>query len=97
MINANMRLYDYYTFSGADKYGQQKMSETAQGKIKMSIAVASQSVQDSVLYSGAQYIGLTQNPEINDSWVIQYGEEKLKVLYVNAHSRFKAVFLAKVG
>ena len=33
---------------------------------------------------------------INDTWVIEYGEERLKVLYTSNQGRFIQVFLAKM-
>ena len=95
MINADMRNYDYFIYGEADAYGQQQLSETAAGTIKMAINIASQSVRDSVAYSGTEYTGLT-HAAIDDSYVIQYGEERLKVLYVNPRGRFKQVYLTRV-
>ncbi len=94
MINANMKSYDYYTYGENDAYGQPTLSEEVQGTIKMSVAVASQRVQDNILYKGAEYIGLTHD-DVNDKYVIQYGEEKLKVLYVTP-TRYKQVFMARM-
>lgn len=97
MINANMRTYNYYTLGELDSYGQQKISAEVQGVVKMSIATTSQNVQDNVLYTNASYIGLTHDAAVNDSYVIQYGDIKLKVLYVGQQGRFRAVYMAKVG
>ena len=94
MINANMRTYDYYTYGENDAYGQPTLSEEVQGTVKMSISTASQRVQDNVLYKGAEYIGLTHGT-VDDTYVIQYGNEKLKVLYVTP-TRLKQVFMARM-
>lgn len=94
MINARKTDYSYYTFEGKDSYGQPKLSEEVKGTVKMAIFVASQSVQDSVLYSGAEYIGLT-NDEVTDKYVIQYGDSKLKVMYVTP-GRNNQVFMARM-
>ena len=96
MINARMRYYDYWLYEGADSYGQAKLSEDIKGTVKMSINVTSQNVQDNINYAGAEYVGLTHAP-VNDKYVIKYGEERLKVLYVNTVGRYNQVFLAKVG
>lgn len=94
MINADMRLYDYYTYGEDNGYGQPTLSASPQGKIKMAVNISSQSVQDNINYKDCQYVGLTLSP-IDDTYVIQYGEEKLKVLYVNPKGRYKQVFLAE--
>jgi len=95
MINADMRVYDYFTFVEENEYGAPQLSTEVQGKIKMSINTTSQSIQDNIRYKDASYIGLTY-AEVNDTFVIQYGEEKLKVLYVNPKGRYKQVFMKNV-
>ena len=99
MINANMRLYDFFTLGTVNEYGQSTISEAAQGKIKMAISIASQSTQDNILYKGCQYVGVTHDTEVNDTYIIQYGEERLKVLYTSqtAQNRPRTVFLARMG
>jgi hypothetical protein len=92
MINASMRTYDYYTFGAKDEYGQQILSDEIQGSVKMAIFTTSQGIQDNINYKDASYIGLTR-ATVDDSYVIQYGEEKLKVLYIQPHGRLKQVFL----
>lgn len=94
MINTDMREYDYFTFGKKDEYGQLVLSEYPTGVIKMAINLTSQSIQDNINYKNSQYIGLT-NAEVNDTYVIQYGNERLKVLYVNPKGRYKQVFLSK--
>ena len=96
MINSNMRIYDYYTFGEANEYGQPQLSETAQGTIKMAINTTSQYVQENIKYKNATYMGLTHDPEVNDKYVIQYGDTKLKVLYVNPSGRMKQVFMGEM-
>ena len=95
MINNQMKNYNYYTYSNDNAYGQPSLSETAQGKIKMAINVTSQFVQDNIQYKNATYIGLTF-ADVNDKYVIQYGDIKLKVLYVNATGRYKQVFMSEM-
>lgn len=96
MINADMRAYSYFTFGELNTYGQPQLSKEPIGTIRMAINITSQSIQENINYSGASYIGLTHDSAVNDSYVIQYGEEKLKVLYVNPKGRIKQVFLAKM-
>ena len=94
MINANMRLYDYFTLGSLDEYGQPSLSEK-QGSIKMAINISSQNVQENINYKDCSYVGLT-HANINDSYVIQYGDEKLKVLCVNPKGRLKQVFMKEM-
>ena len=95
MINPTMRDYDYYTLGEKDEYGQETLSEV-QGKVKLAIHVLSNTIGTNIYYKDATYIAITQNKAINDSFVIQYGEEKLKVLYTTPSNRYTQVFLAKM-
>lgn len=95
MINTDMRLYDYYLIGAEDAYGQAQVpAEDAipAGQIKMTINITSQSIQDNINYADSQYVGLTHFP-IDDTYVIQYENKRLKVLYVNPKGRMKQVFL----
>lgn len=95
MINADMRSYNYFTFGEPNSYGQPQLSQEAQGTIKMAINISSQSIQDNINYKDCAYIGLTHS-HLDDSYAIQYGDKKLKVLYVNPKGRFTQVFLAEI-
>jgi hypothetical protein len=95
MINADMRTYDYFLYEGKDAYGSPILSAEPKGKVKMTINITGQTVQDNINYSGATYLGLTYSL-LDNSYVIQYGDEKLKVLYVNPKGRMNQVFLAKI-
>lgn len=95
MITVDMRTYDYFLYNDKDAYGSPTLSQEPQGTVKMTINITSQSVQENINYSGATYIGLTRSL-LDDSYVIQYGDELLKVLYVNPRGRLKQVFLAKI-
>lgn len=102
MINNNMRSYDYYTYGADNEYGQPALltdadgKPIAQGTIKIAINITSQSIQDNINYKDCSYIGLTHNSLVNDSFVIQYNDEKLKVLYVNPIGKLKQVFLKRI-
>lgn len=61
----------------------------------MAIYTTSQGVQDNVNYSGANYIGLTVGA-VDDTYIIHYGAERLKVLYVQPKGRYKQAFMVKV-
>lgn len=95
MITLDMRLYNYFTFGAKDKYGQPQLSDEVQGTIKMAINTSGQSVQDNINYKDATYIGLTLG-DINDTYVIDYNGEKLKVLYVHPRGRYKQVFMKNI-
>lgn len=98
MINAKMRTYDYYTLGAKDAYGQPQMpsiNDAPVGQIKMAINISSQAIQDNVNYKDCNYMGLTQ-AKVNDTYVIKYGNELLKVLYVNPEGRLNQVFLKAI-
>ena len=95
MINSQMKTYNYFTFGALDEYGQPALSTEPVGQVKMAINISSQSVIDNINYKDATYIGLTL-AEVNDTYVIEYGKERLKVLYVNPIGRYKQVFLKEI-
>ena len=96
MITTEMRQYNYFTFGADDGYGQPTLSTAPAGQIKMAIYLTSQSIQDNVLFENCAYMGLTNATEVNSTYVIQYGEERLKVLYVNPKGRYKQVYMARM-
>lgn len=102
MINSNMRLYDYYLLDENNAYGQQTIKKDEngnpiiQGSVKLSITNTNTSIQDNINYKNASYLALTHDKNINDTYIIQYGEELLKVLYVTP-TRYKQVFLGAYG
>lgn len=96
MITTDMRLYDYFTFGENDSYGMPQLSETPKGQIKMAINISSQGIQDNILYKDCSYVGLTQDANVNDTYVIKYGEGQLKVLYVNSKGRYTQVFMSEI-
>ena len=89
-----MRKYDYYTFGENNAYGQPQLSDK-KGTIKMAIHLITEAIEENSFYSGANYIGLTLEA-IDSTYVIQYGEEKLKVLTVNPQGKYKQVSLARM-
>lgn len=95
MINTDMKLYDYYTIGSDNEYGIGTVSDETIGTIKMAINISSQSTQENVNYKDCQYIGLT-HAAIDDTYIIQYGDERLKVLYINPKGRYKQVFMVKL-
>lgn len=95
MINAQMRNYDYFTLGIDDTYGQPQLSNEVQGQVKMAINITSQSIQDNINYQEATYFGLTHTL-LDDTYVIQYGDKKLKVLYINPVGRYIQVFMSEL-
>lgn len=93
MIYRDMRTYGFTMLGTADEYGQMTLDGGMTGTIRMAVYVASQAVSDSVLYSEAQYIGLTRD-DVTDRHVIDYDGKRLKVLYVQTKGNFKQAFLA---
>ena len=96
MINTDMRSYDYFTIGEVNAYGQPVIpvagKETIKGKIKIAINTTSQSIQNNIRYKDCTYIGLT-HAKVDDTYVIKYGNERLKVLYVNPKGKYNQVFL----
>ena len=95
MIQA-MRKYNYYLYGTKNNYGEPMLSAEPNGIVDISINVNTHIMQGSILYSDAQYIGITDDREITDKYVIEYGSIKLKVLNVIPGRRFNQVFLAKM-
>ena len=95
MITSDMRLYDYYLYEGKNAYGVPTLSTDPKGQVKMAINITSQSIQENINYSGSQYVGLT-NSLLDDSYVIQYRDKRLKVLYVNPRGRLNQVFMSEI-
>lgn len=96
MINADMRFYDYFTIGADDAYGQPQITEDIVGSVKMAINSLSTVILDNVRYKDATYIGLTLTSLLDDTCVIKYGDEKLKVLYIIPKGRYKQVFLKNI-
>lgn len=103
MISSNMRTYDYYLLGDDNGYGQitLKRDDNAnpikQGEVKLSITTLTKTVTDDIRYSDASYLGLTHDKNIDDTYVIQYGQDLLKVQYVNTDGRYTQVFMSIYG
>ena len=97
MITTDMRLYNYFTIGEPNAYGQPQLpaaDATPDGTIQMAIYITSQSIQDNINYKDAAYIGLTHDANVDDTYIIQYENERLKVLYVQPKGRYKQVFMS---
>lgn len=96
MINADVREYAYYTYGDRDGYGQPALSKDVQGTIKMALYTTSQAIQNNIAYNNASFVGLTHDSKVNDTYVIRFGEKRLKVLYVQPKGRYKQVFMEAI-
>lgn len=98
MINAQMKPYSYWMYEEENEYGEKTVSADTNptGVIKMAINLMNEQTVDNILYQNANYIGLTLSSGITDNYIIQYGDERLKVLYVVPSGRYKQVFLARM-
>ena len=99
MIYSNMRLYDYWLVSVNEEYAQEIMpsaDDTPTGKVKLSIYPTSTGTQENILYANCSYVGLTFDAEIDDKYIIQYGTERLKVMYIQPIGRYKQVYMKRV-
>lgn len=95
MISNSMVDYNYSTFGEKNEYGQVVESQV-KGTVKLAIYSLTNTIGTNIKYKDATYLALTHNKTINDSYVIHYGEEKLKVLYTIPAGRFNQVFLAEM-
>lgn len=95
MINARFKEYNYFTFGEDNGYGQPTVSTEPVGQIKMAIYTTSQATQDNINYKDCNYIGLT-HAKVDDTYVIEFNGERLKVLYVNTDGRLKQAFLKMI-
>lgn len=95
MIGIKMVSYKFYKYSVENAYGQLTLPNEPTGEVKIAIFTTTQSIQDNINYQGATYMGLTHSL-LDDKTVIQYGDKKLKVLYVNPEGRLKQVFMAEI-
>ena len=95
MINANMKIHNYFTLGELDAYGQPAVSTEPKGTVKMSITNITTNIADNIKYKEATYIGLTL-AKVDDTYIIENGEERLKVLYVIPGRRYQQVFLKEI-
>lgn len=96
MITTDMRLYNYFIYEGENELCQPVLSDSPAGQVRMAINISSQSIQDNINYQNCAYVGLT-HAKVDDTYVIEYGNERLKVKYVNPKGRFNQVFLERMG
>lgn len=95
MINTDMRPYDYLLYEEKNEYGTPSLGTEVKGSINLAIYTNTMAVTDSVKYSEGDYVALTR-AAINDSFVILYGDKKLKVLYVIPSHMYNQAFLKEI-
>ena len=96
MIRRDMRPYEYTLIGERDAYGQPTLLDGAQGIINMAIYVSTQAEGGSILYTDADYIGLTNDASISDKMLIDYQGQKLKVLHIQPKGRHIQAALKRV-
>lgn len=95
MINTNMRTYNYFTLGENNGYGQPTLSPNPVGTIRMAIYIASQSIQENINFLDCNLVGLTMN-DVDDTYVIEVGSNKMKVLYIQPQGRYKQVYMKQL-
>lgn len=95
MISMEMRQYNYLLYGQNDEYGAQQLDEEVKGSILIAIYTNTMATADNIKYSEGDFIGLT-SASINDSYVILYGDKKLKVLYTIPARRYTQAFLKEI-
>lgn len=99
MIFSNMRNYDYWLITVNEDYQQEVLPNAdaePTGQVKLSIYPTSTGTQENILYANCSYVGLTFDAEIDEKYIIQYGNERLKVMYKQPIGRYKQVFMKRV-
>lgn len=92
-----MKAYTFYTLGAENEYGQTIVNDNPTGTIKMAIYTTSQAIQANALYLNASYVGITHDTNVNDTYIIEREDERLKVLYTQKDGRYTLVFMAKAG
>ena len=96
MINNRMRTYDYYQLEGMNNYNQPMISEEVKGSIKMALYPTTNTILDNPLYKNVEYIGITHDTKVDDTYIIVNGKERLKVLYTNKNTHLNYVYLSRM-
>lgn len=95
-IQAQMKEYPYSLYSTSrNAYGETTTNYLPIGNIRMAINLSNQATNNYITYAEADYIGLTKD-EVDDQYIIHYGNEKLKVKYVNPIGKYKQVAMVRI-
>lgn len=90
-----MKLHNYFTLGETNEYGIETVSADPKGTIKIAIYPITQAISDTIKYKDTDYMGLTL-ANVDDTYIIENGEERLKVLYINPIGRYKQVFMKAI-
>ena len=85
MIRNGYRQYQYWKVETNSEYAQEIIppaDAAPLGTVKMAIFPTSTGTQDNILYANCAYVGFTFDTEMNDTYIIKYGKERLKVMYI---------------
>ncbi|MBQ0088116.1 MAG: hypothetical protein KBT27_02150 [Prevotellaceae bacterium] len=98
MINADFRSYNYYKYGTKNAYGEEVVDYTAAaGQIVLAIYLVGQELSGNINYKDASYVGFAlTTTAIDETYVINYGGKKLKVLYVFPGRIYKHIALAEI-
>ena len=97
-IQAEIKSYPFAEYAASrNQYGELVFPSfsTSGTSINMAIFLNNQATNNSINYIECDYIGLTKET-VDDTCVVKYGNEYLKVKYVNPIGRYNQVALVKV-
>ena len=96
MIATKMREYKYFRYVGEDEYGQAKLSDKPIGTVKVAIYLISEQPDGTIKFCKGMYQGVTLDKEIDDTYVIKYGKQLLKVTSVTPSNLYRIVYLTRI-
>lgn len=99
MINADMRLYNYYT-AGSDGYGSPTIKYPPLGQVKMSINITSADDQANTAFYASEYVGImvAGNTRLAKGHYVDIGEGTLvQVQTIYKKGRYWQVFMKMTG
>jgi len=95
VINRSMHQAQVLMLGEDDEYGQPQIVEAPLPSITLSFGLYTHSSVEDPRYQDVEYTGLTTH-EVNDKMVLQIGDERYKVLFVNPFGRINQVFLKSI-
>jgi hypothetical protein len=98
MINADFKRYQYYTYStNPNAYGERTLNTTSSGTIDLAIYLMSQELSGNINYKDASYVAFAPiTQQLDDTYVINYNNKMLKVLYVYSDRVYKHCALVEI-
>lgn len=92
VINRSMREALKFALGADDEYGQATLDTENPSTIHLTFGLYNHKEVEDVRYQDVEYTGLTFD-NLTDNDVIQLGEDKYKVKFVNPFGRINQVFL----